>query len=445
MPMLFKNPFDPTVAEQPEKLKTLLKIVSENPHLFNKEALQEFLLIAINRNWMKFVLGASTVDFSLLKLLSEYPDWIDQEALQAVFLDEIFEKQNALQHFASCRPERLEILLKFMSEYSHLFEKETIKQLFFREDGYKTFSALQSAAFYQPKGLKLLLNFLKEHPEVIEDQDLQEILLQKTESGNLLELAVRCSKGYSRHAEHLNSYEDPEDLEHNFKGLYALLRFFDEQSERINQSTIQQLFHPVEDLFERIALKPDGLETVIKLLSEHPDWIDKKDLQRMFLKKGILNATAYSLCNPPETTKKFVELIIQQASFDQKTLGHIFSRKDPDLNIFIIEKVLKKYLEELEVREENNITHTTRLFNHNFGYSTQQKKTAALALEKLFNEHDLFNSENLLALRQSYPALSNGRLGQLFSYCESTTQLTHVREDNDSEDNDIEIRNFSMT
>lgn len=92
------------------------------------------------------------------------------------------------------------------------------------------------------------------------------------------------------------------------------------------------LFHQVEDLFELIALKPEALKIVIKFLNEHPDWIDKKDLQRMFSKKQWLDQTAYMLCDQLETTKNFAELIIQHGPFNQKILKHIFSKNEPDLN-----------------------------------------------------------------------------------------------------------------
>lgn len=102
--------------------------------------------------------------------------------------------------------------------------------------------------------------------------------------------------------------------------------------------------------------------------------------------------------------------------------------------------MLEKYLKELELREENYITHSTRFFNLNFGYSTQQKKTTALALEKLFKKPDTNSSEDLLGLRQSYPALSNGRLGQLFNYCKSTLNATRAREEIA-----VPIRNAAMS
>lgn len=417
-----------SIAKFPPDTLQKFSIFLEKLNFSNKNEILEFISLKGIKNEIKLSCLAamsedSSLGISLLKFMSANSDYIDKEALQEVFLlgSNI---HNTLQLVAYFYPIEFNILLKFIDKHSSLFEGKTIKRLFL-EKGRHAYevSPLHSPTFQSSEGLKLLLKFLSQHLDLIDKQALQEILLRKTVYGNLLKLTV-C------HA--IEPY--------NLEGVKILLKFLSEHSDQIDKKTIQQLFHQVKDLFELIALKPEVLKIVIKFLSEHPDWIDKKYLQRMFLKKGSLNKTAYSLSNQLEITKNFAELIIQHASFDQKTLKHIFSKKEPNLNLFIIEKVLEKYLKELELREENYIIHTTRFFKRNFGYSPQQKKTAALALQKLFKEPCLFNSDDFLDLKQSYPALSNGRLGQLFSYCESTIKLAFASEENASP-----IRNFSMT
>jgi hypothetical protein len=88
-------------------------------------------------------------------------------------------------------------------------------------------------------------------------------------------------------------------------------------------------------------------------------------------------------------------------------------------NLFIIKALLEKYLAGISDRKAQGITHTTKFFQYNCGYSTQKKEDAALKLREILATglEESESRKNLIDLKQSHPALSNGRLGRLCDLC----------------------------
>ena len=87
----------------------------------------------------------------------------------------------------------------------------------------------------------------------------------------------------------------------------------------------------------------------------------------------------------------------------------------------IIKELLKEYLGDFRPKKEQGLTHAIGCFfkNYSFGHSIKEKQRAALELQTVLEAKkqpaELIKS--LTHLKREHPALSHGRLGDLFDVC----------------------------
>lgn len=273
--------------------------------------------------------------------------------LTAKLIQKKTDHYNILMLAVSKQPEVLSFILKFLAEHPSLIDKETLREMFLHTNE-NGCNVLMLAASSSPQKLNFLLTFITDNPTLIDKEALQQMFLQKN---TYIQDIVKQS-GLILFYELINQ---PLHKEIHLKQLGEIIQR-----------------HGLDALNIAAHFQPDGFNLMLIFATKHPDLFDEA-----ILKQVIAKNTGYGL------------------------------------SFFVIKSLLEKYLEGISDRKAQNITHTTRFFNHNFGYSTQQKEIAALKLKEIL-ETGLEEPEpvkDLISLKQSYPALSNGRLGRLFNLC----------------------------
>lgn len=333
----------------------------------------------------------------IAKFLTKNPALIDKEMLQQMFLKRDIKGSNALMLAAYDNATGLKFLLTFITENPNLMDKEVVQKMFLQSDK-NGFNALMLAAFNNSDALTCLLTFVTENPNLIDQETLRQMFLQSDKNG-WNALMVTC----------LN----------NPTGLNFLLKFITENPTLLDKETLQQLFLKK---INNVQIILHELSLIFTLIVHDLVNIFMIDLQplRSAIKINGWDALILAAHFQPDGFNMMLKFASEHSDlFDQETLKLVMAKNTGHgWNFFIIKTLLDKYLEGLH-RKAQHITHGTHFLMYKFGYSTQQKEIAALKL-KDFLETGLQEPEpvkDLTRLKQSYPALRDGRLGQLFNLC----------------------------
>ncbi|WP_342227162.1 hypothetical protein [Rickettsiella endosymbiont of Rhagonycha lignosa] len=210
------------------------------------------------------------------------------------------------------------------------------------------------------------------------------------------------------------------------KPLLELIASLDEETRR--QIFLQKSYVVGNSLTLAALYQPKA----IKLLLESIAQLGNRTILQIFL-EGSCSSVSYSVIQRlaaseqtnPEVIQSIREFIdqqfIAQPLFKQDTLTQMFLQKDTGWKPLLATLLLNKYLADLARRKEQHITHLTKFFGCNFGYSTDEKEVAARELKTTLEKSGTI--DHLLSLKKLYPALKNGRLGQLFAtFCELETE-----------------------
>ncbi len=213
-----------------------------------------------------------------------------------------------------------------------------------------------------------------------------------------------------------------------------LLRFISQHIDQFDSNTLAQIFlaknkiSGVRDSAFPVTLNsfsisignllqsatPETSEAIIEFIHQHYDKFDRKALAQMFIEKNFKDSKLLLsfVKQNFEATQKIVEFIFPHIELNN--VGQMFlTRKEQHWNSFIAKLWLEKYLADLYSREAENITHTTRFFKINFGFSTQAKIKAALKLKDALTLEGSAQFNHLREL-SCLSIFDNGRLGKVF-------------------------------
>jgi hypothetical protein len=352
------------------------------------------------------------------KKLKSYPKLIKQIP---IVINQL-EKTKSYNDFAN-QFNLVLLILEFSSVNEYHIPDLLIKLIKINRYGWN--ALMVAATHYHASAAKSILEFITQHRDQFDQKTLAQMFLERTVyDENALLIATRYQSVAAK----------------------SILEFIDQHNEQFTQKTLTQMFLTTNwegwnALMLAVRYRPDLTKSILEFIAQHSEQFTPKTLRQMFLTttEDGSNVLMLAARYQPDSAKSILEFIAQRSEqFAQKTLTQMFLattwegwnaltlvvRYQTDIAKSILEftdKLLKlsleNYLADLANRKEQNITHTTRFFKFNFGYSTQEKITTAQKLKTTLEKSNAINS--LLSLKKAYPALNNGRLGHLFQiYCQ---------------------------
>jgi hypothetical protein len=408
----------------PASLNLLLEFMTKHILRFDKEALQALFLGNTDQGWNVLMLATKYHPESLktlLDYLEKNPNTFSKNALLPSFLNKNNDESNIIMIAAKYYPELLKVLLNFLYKHPEQFDKETLNSLII-ENNSTGWNSLKLAARYQPDSFNVLFDFVVQKMH-LENNTLLDLLLEKTACGwNSWMLAARYQPEVAKKILAFTQIIPEISLEknslfwnsfvstsqHQPEKAKALLQFMIEHNELFKieisqrESLIQQNFQ--QGLLNLMAIQSPSLElmtTILQFISLYPELLahaPKKLVVNLFNKLAWID------------DKELIDKILAKNS---NLLLEYFSKDyfiDNSKNLeHISKKLLITYSEELNTRQDQNITHTTRFFSLPCGYSTSKKIAAVEALH--------CNTKTVKSLKNisKTPGLKNGRLGRLFS------------------------------
>jgi len=395
--------------DHPSMAEKMLSFFTDNTEWFSKETIQKMFLQSNRNGWNILMLAAHYHPSMAEKMLSFFTDnteWFSTETIQKMFLQSNKDGWNTLMDAARYNPSMAEKMLLFFTDNTEWFSKKTIQQMFLQKtsDGWNT---LMDATHYHPSMAEKMLLFFTDNTEWFSKETIQKMFLQSNSNGwNTLMDAAR---------------NHPSTAE-------KMLSFFTDNTEWFSTETIQEMF-----------LQSNSNGWNMLMLKEQTNHQMKKAIFNFLL----LDFNRYSSSVTSSVTSKEKEIakfLLSQLSLNQwedqdlcnkislNTASLLLSTFDkrflPSTEVLtkIIPILLQFYLEELRARQEKGITYTTYFFGKPVGYPAEEKIVAAEALLAAQNKND--SAKNLLALKEEYSALSNGRLEKLFDACHQIAQST---------------------
>ena len=449
---------------QPTGLKPLLTFIDTHRELFDEATIREMFLQKEKTEGMNVLMGAAAygehVVEDLLTFLDTHPTLFGKEEIRTIFLEKDSDNMGVLITAAQNHPQEIKPLLAFIEKNNTPFNQQELQDIFLQKDGYGR-NMLMSATFqHQPEAVKSLLAFIETQSELFGKEIIQKILLETDPSNaNVLLTAVWPNNPVLNenpvHVSNLSNSQ-PEELEH-------LLKFIDKHNELFAPDILGQMLLKTDEagwnaLMIAVNRRPKAVEPLLAFIDKHSELFGPQILQQMFLKedRSGRNALMIALNHQPSTVKPLLEfmgkqsellgqqtlqqilfkkengsrhstlmLIVQSrmvepllafiekstVQFDVITMQQMFIRNNIQWNASIAPILLNKHLADFSMREKENANHRAGFFKPPF--SLQEEKEAALTLKIALESNVSINE--LLNLKQIYPALGTGKLSLLFN------------------------------
>ncbi|MFZ0218869.1 MAG: hypothetical protein WAL30_01500 [Candidatus Aquirickettsiella sp.] len=302
------------------------------------------------------------------------------------------------------------IQLLFTLNLTNLVDDESINSLVtLIKKNSGAFNVLMSLAQYQPEALKFVFDFIQNNPLRFDKNTVQQLFLKTNNNGcNSLMLAAQYQ---------------PEAVE-------SILNFIQNNLSRFDHDTRQKILltnsKGCNAFMFATRHQPTAVKFILGFIKDNLTCFDPTVLQKIFLRTNTsgYNSLGLAARYHTEMLKPLHDFILEYSQPWDKKILKVFLQDNMDWDSAL--KLLEKYLADLSGREEKNITHTTKFFGCNFGYSTEQKKDAALALKTALVQ----SSSDLLSLKKQFPALRNRRLGLITTFFELNPKTLDLIETN---------------
>jgi hypothetical protein len=415
------------VRSHPQAIGPLLKFISQHLDQFPRTTLAHLFLEKDVNGLNISALAAYSAPNEMDTLLDFVSEGIAQKKFDPSTFSYLFlESKTNTFHLAVQRPKVLQAILEFISQHVDQFDSNALTQMFQTQLNYKDRKLYEDPYVYregqgnllklairQPESLKSLLTFISQHRDQFSSELLPNLLLVKNQYGwNPLLLAVKFYPDSAKHLlEFISQHIDQFDS-NTLTKLFLEKNKISEVRSAMEPNTVDSCTHIIGNLLQTAT--PETRKTIVEFIGQHYDKFDPNALARMFIKKNfnnpklLLNFVKQNF----EATQKIVEFIFPH--IELKIAGQMFlARKEQHWNSFMAKLWLEKYLADLYIRKEKNITHTTRFFKLNFGFSTQKKINAALALKEALTLEGTQQWNRLVTLSYD-PIFDNGRLGKVF-------------------------------
>jgi hypothetical protein len=318
------------------------------------------------------------------------------EKIKEQLIPLFFKKNNMGQHVvqlaAQHHPDTLIPVLDFIDEHINKFDLD--------------FNDFMRTEKYHPESLKLMLDFTEKHLTHADKQTIRAFFLKKNDSG--WNTFINATQNQPETALAILNYiiKHPEMF---IAETSAAKSLFEENLPKIQQG-----------LSNLMAIKkPDSerINTLLKFISLYPELLankPKKLAHFIFASLAIIH------------DKKLIDaIVVSHAALLLKYFSINYFKEHNKNLVTIIEKLLCAYSAELTTRKNKNITYTSQFFKQPVGYTTNEKEEALQALiEVIKNSPDNEKTEKVKSLKISHPALSNGRLSQLFKACCNNDAIT---------------------